>query len=306
MKYYFIVNPNSGKRDITPEILEHVRQYFEGEGAGLEYEVVVTHDIEAKTHAVRRICESSAGQPVRICACGGDGTLNGVAGAVVGHSNVEIGYFPGGSGNDFIKCFAPAEEFRSIAAFVEGKSHLTDIIRVNDGYCLNLFSVGVDADVNYCLPKYRRIPLLGGPMGYNMAVLENFFKPMGKKLRVTVGEQSFEGCFMLSAFGNGRVYGGGYYATPEAEVDDGMMDIILIDKISKLKVATVLGIYKKGEHIKSGEVADDMKSYVHFFRGTKATVEGDCDFVVNVDGEAFIARRIEAEIVPNAIRFIAP
>lgn len=305
MKYYFIVNPHSGSRDKSGDMQQLIEGYF-AQRPELDYEIVVTERPEKELHTVAEICKNSDGQPLRICACGGDGTLNGVAGAAVGHDNVEIGYYPCGSGNDFIKCFAPAEQFRSIDLFVEGKSSTVDIIKVNEDFCLNLFSVGVDADVNYCLPKYRRLPLIGGYMGYNMAVIENFFKPMGKKLKVTVDGRSFEGEFMLSAFGNGRVYGGGYYATPEAKLDDGIMDIVLIDKIGKLKVASVLGIYKKGEHIKDGQVTEKVKAFAHFMRGTDVEIESPVDIVVNVDGESFVSNKITAKIIPGAVKFVAP
>ena len=104
MKYYFIVNPHSGKKDSSPDIETAIESYFSKNGG--EYEVVVTEGPENETHMVRSICEANASNPIRICVCGGDGTLNGVAGAVVGHNNVEIGYYPARSGNDFIKCLA--------------------------------------------------------------------------------------------------------------------------------------------------------------------------------------------------------
>lgn len=304
MKYYFVVNPNSGKKNITEEITQKVNSFFGGDSS--KYEIVISHDVEAKAHTTRQICEQNAGTPIRICACGGDGTLNGVASGSLGYQNVEIGYYPAGSGNDFIKCFGGADDYRSIENFVNWKSRPVDMLRVNDTYCINLLSVGVDADVNYCLPKYRRVPLLGGPMAYNMSVLENFFKPMGKDLKVSIDGVEQSGKYMLIAMGNGRVYGGGYYATPEAKYDDGIMDIVLIDKISKLKIVGVLGIYKKGEHIKDGSVVGDMKGYVHYYHAKNVTVESKKEFVVNADGEAFVASRMTVDMLPKAFKFIAP
>lgn len=304
VKCFFIVNPKSGKRDITDEVTQKVKAFFGDRTA--EYEIIISHDVESKSHTTENICKSNIGTPIRICACGGDGTLNGVASGASGYKDVEIGYYPAGSGNDFIKCFATADDYRSVEHFVNWKSRPVDMLKVNDIYCLNLLSVGVDADVNYCLPKYRRIPLLGGPMAYNMSVLENFFKPMGKELKITIDGEPLSGKYMLIAMGNGRVYGGGYYATPEAEFDDGIMDIVLIDKISKLKIVGVLGTYKKGEHIKNGCVAEEMKGYLHYYHAKNVTVESGKEFVVNVDGEAFVSSKLTVGMMEEAIRFIAP
>lgn len=306
VKYYFIVNPHSGKKDISAEIQRLVDCYFAENDPEAAYEVVVTQEAESKLHTVRGICEAAQGRPLRICACGGDGTLNGVASGVVGFENVEIGFYSAGSGNDFVKCFGSPEDYQSIESFVRGESVPVDIVAINGDYCLNLFSVGVDANVNYGIGKYRRLPFCGGSAAYNLSLLENLMRPMGKHLRITIDGAVHDGKFMLAAFGNGRVYGGGYYALPEARWDDGLLDIVLIDKISLTKVAGALGTYKKGEHMCNGEVIEKMRGFLHFYRGKHITIDSKKKFVLNNDGESTITNHVEAVIQSPGIRFICP
>ena len=302
MKYYFIINPNSGKKDITQELTEKIYTFFEGSSD--KYDIRVCESAAIATQTVKEI--SALRGQARICACGGDGTLNAVICGAAGAKNVEVGYYPAGSGNDFIKCFGEPEDFLKLENFVNAPSHAVDLISVNNTYCFNLLSVGIDADVNYCIPKYRRLPMVGGPMAYNMSLLECFFNPIGKNLSITLADGSrINGSFMLIALGNGRVYGGGYYATPEARYDDGLIDVVLIDKLGRLQMLPVIGGYKKGEHIKDADMSEKFKKYGSFFRTTGAVIESDRDFVVNIDGEPSVARRLEVAMHPAAFSFIS-
>ncbi len=302
MKYLFIVNPISGKREAPNRVLPLIESVIKP--TGVDYEVVMT---EYPGHA-REIAKAAgeSGEPTRICSCGGDGTFSEVASGAFGYDNLEVTIFPCGSGNDFIKCFEDTEAFRDISCVSDGEAVEMDVLRVNDRQCFNIVSVGFDADVNEEMNKLRRHKLLRGKISYNIAVIKCLMRPMGRKLYLDIDGVKREGTYMLSAFGNGRVYGGQFHATPEASIEDGLIDVVTVNKIPLSRIVPLIGKYTKGEHIIGGEVIDECKDCVLFCRAKKVSVTSDGEFVVNIDGEVFRADKLDVEVVPKAMRFVIP
>ena len=99
MRHVFLINPAAGKYDRTGEFTQTIRAACEG----LDYEILVSRAPGDCTHIAQ--AAASSGEPVRLYACGGDGTLNEVVNGAAGHANAAVTHFPGGSGNDFIKIF---------------------------------------------------------------------------------------------------------------------------------------------------------------------------------------------------------
>ncbi|MEG0751132.1 MAG: diacylglycerol kinase family lipid kinase [Oscillospiraceae bacterium] len=302
MKYLFIVNPISGKRDAKETIVPLIENWFKNKD--FDWQIVLTEYPKHAEELARTAGES--GEKTRVCACGGDGTLSETVNGAFGFDNLEIACFPCGSGNDFIKCFGGAENFRSVELVVNGFSTPIDVLRVNDCNCFNLMSVGIDADVTEGTIRWRRFPAFRGAISYNLALAECLLKPLGKKLRMTVDGERFDGTYMLTAAGNGKVYGGGYVATPEARPDDGIIDVVTVDKIPLMRIMKVLGLYKRGEHIVDGKVIDSLKDCVHYMRASELSIESDKEFVVNIDGEVFMSNSITVKLLHHAVRFVVP
>lgn len=302
MKYVFILNPMSGKRDARTAVEPIVRAWFEGKD--YDWELVETEYPQHAREIAKKAAE--AGGPVRICACGGDGTLSEVVSGVFGCENVEVAHYPCGSGNDFVKCYGDAQAFRSVEAIVEGAAQPIDLLRVNDMLCMNLISVGIDADVAEGMNKWRKYKFLRGPMCYNLAVVDCLLRPLGKHMRLTVGDEVLEGSFMLAAAGNGKVYGGGYMATPDAVVDDGIIDVVTVDKIPLTRIVKVLGIYKKGQHFQNGEVTEELRDCLRYHKTNRLRIESDKDFALNVDGEILHTRDVSVEMLHHSLQFVVP
>lgn len=304
MKYVFIVNPISGKRDANEVLVPKIHAFFQDRN--LEYAVEVTsypkHALEiAKQYA-------QTGERVRLCACGGDGTLNEVVTGAFGYDNAEIACYPNGGGNDYIKCFGESEPFRDLETVVSGKSIAVDLLRLNDNFCVNILSVGLDADISEAVNKYRKAKFLRGPMAYNMALLECVLKPLGKPLVIEIGDSvRLEKNFILVVAGNGKVYGGGYMALPEAKNNDGAIDIVFVEKMGLARVAKLIPIYKKGYHIKRGDVIADLNDKMYFYRCTDhMRILSKEPFIVNFDGERIQTTNVEISMLPAAVRFIVP
>lgn len=113
MRHVFLINPAAGKYDRTGEFTQTIRAACEG----LDYEILVSRAPGDCTHIAQ--AAASSGEPVRLYACGGDGTLNEVVNGAAGHANAAVTHFPGGSGNDFIKIFSDPAAFRSLPRLLD-------------------------------------------------------------------------------------------------------------------------------------------------------------------------------------------
>lgn len=303
MKYLFIINPMSGRRDADKILIPQIEEW--AKGRGVDYSIEVT---QYQRHATEIVHDYAAKyDALRVCACGGDGTISETAAGAVGYKHVEMAIYPSGGGNDFIKCFADKDVFLNFDAVVDGESIPIDMLKVGDYYCINILSVGIDADINQGTSRYRKVKMFRGPMAYNLSLVEHLFKPMGKHLHITIDDNlELKDHYILVAAGNGQVYGGGYRATPEAKLNDGKMDIVAITKMNLIKIAQVLGIYKKGQHIKDGVIVEKLQENVEFIRAEKLTIQSDKEFVVNIDGESIRDTAIEVAIEPLSLRLVLP
>ena len=134
MEHLFIINPAAGSRDRTEEYSKLIRKVC-GE-RGLSCRIAVS----AAPGDCRRLAREAAesGRPVRIYACGGDGTLNEVAAGAAGFDNAAVTVFSGGSGNDFVKLFDDPKAFFDLERLLDADEAVFDMIRCNDDLSLNI------------------------------------------------------------------------------------------------------------------------------------------------------------------------
>jgi diacylglycerol kinase (ATP) len=304
MKHVFVVNPVSGKTDAGKMMVPKIKAA--AAAAGIEPQFLLTERPKHATEMAREIGQS--GETVRIYAVGGDGTLNEVLAGASPYKNIEVGSIPVGSGNDFVRNFGMAEDFLDLPGQLAGMPLDLDLMQVDDGISAAITSVGLDADVAYKIPKYRRIPLLGGSMAYNISIVENLLKPMGKKVAVTIDGERREGNYLIATVCNGQTYGGGFCAAPVASLTDGVLDVILVQKVSRLRIAGIIGRYKKGLHFENGEIISKFKNIIEYYKGTEVEIKplDKDDFILNVDGECGPALRLYAKVMPLAGQFVLP
>lgn len=304
MRYVFVINPISGKRDIQEMLVPKIHEYFRDKA--LDYIIELTERPKHATEIVKKHAESM--EKIRVCACGGDGTLNEVAAGAYSYENVEIACYPCGSGNDFIKSLGgEADDYRDISVMVTGKSIPVDIMTVNDRFCINIMSVGIDADISEAVIKYRKAKFLRGPMAYNLALLECILKPLGKNFKIKIDDKlELNDKYLLAVAGNGRVYGGGYNAVPQAQIDDGKMDIVLVENMKLSRITNVIPVYKRGEHLVDGRIVEELADKLSFCRAGKMEISSEEEFIVNIDGERFHTKYVKAGMIKKALRFVVP
>jgi len=299
MRYVFILNPTAGKKNAYYSIFPSIQKYFDANG--LE---CVCHITKKPMHALELAnMEGAKGDPVRIYAIGGDGTLSETAAGAMGKNHVEIGIIPCGSGNDYIKTFGKVESFLSIESQMSAPSHSVDMIRSGEQYSINLCSIGLDAKVGYNMSHFKKIPFVSGSMAYNFAMIKTLFGKIGDQLEITIDDdKKYEGNYVFALAGSGKYYGGGFCGAPQAIPDDGLLDFILIKKPPLRQIPALIPIYKSGGHIDSKR----FKDILTFCRGKKMEVKALRPAIANLDGECHIIDKIDFEVVPNCVRFIVP
>ena len=296
MKHVFIVNPAAGKFDRTEGYRAMIDAAFRPRG--LTYELLVSKAPGDCRSLARQAAES--GEEVRIYACGGDGTLNEVVNGVVGFDNAAVTHFPGGSGNDAIKVFSNPAAFASIDRLLDADEARFDLIRCNDTYALNVLSIGFDARVGTDIARFKRLPLVTGKGAYILSILSNMLHGLSAQYTVTLGSgETISGQKTMICICNGRWYGGSFNPMPEAEPDDGILEVLVVDKVNLLQVASVVGQYQKGHYA-------DFPELIRHYRCTDLRIECKEPSVVNVDGEAIHTTDAKISLVPHAIRFFYP
>ena len=296
MKHIFIINPAAGKYDRTEEFSGKIAAACASRG--LDYAIHVSEKPGDCRDAAR--CAAEAGEEVRLYACGGDGTLNEVVNGAAGFANAAVTHFPGGSGNDTIKIFDDPAAFTSIERLLDAEEARFDLIRCNDSYALNVLSIGFDARVGTDIARFKRLPLVSGKGAYILSIFSNMLHGLTADYTVTLDSgEVFSGRKTMICVCNGRWYGGGFNPVPEAEPDDGLLDVLVVEKVNLLQVATVVGHYQKGRYA-------DYPSLIYHARCRSLRIECVKESVVNIDGEAAYTTDAKIELIPQAIRFFYP
>ena len=295
MTHLFIINPAAGSRDRTKEYSEKIEKICGAKG--LPYRIEVSGAPGECTRIAREAAET--GENYRIYACGGDGTLNEVAAGAAGHPNVAVTVFSGGSGNDFVKLFSEPKAFFELERLLDAQEAEFDLIRCNGDISLNICSVGLDARIGTDVANYKRIPLLSGFRAYAVSTVVNVIRGIAERYTVEINGETIEGEQTLICACNGRFYGGGFNPVPEADPTDGLLDVLLITKVSRLKVAQVIGKYKDGKY-------KELSHLVRHFKTDKLTIKCPGVTPINLDGELRLGETVEISVADEKLRFFYP
>ena len=295
MKHIFIINPAAGSRDRTADYSEKIHTACHQRN--LNYEIQVS---SAPGECFRLAREAAqTGEEVRLYACGGDGTLNEVASGAAGFSNAAVTVFSGGSGNDFVKIFSEPTAFFDLERLLDAEEATFDMIRCNDDIALNICSVGLDARIGTDVANYKRLPLLHGFRAYAASTVVNVVRGISEHYVIEVNGRVIDGHKTMICVCNGRFYGGGFNPVPEADPADGLLDVLVVEKVSRLQVPGVIGKYKSGQYKK-------LPHLVEHLRTDKLTIRCDQETPINLDGELRLAKTVEFSLAEEKLRFFYP
>lgn len=291
-KWAFIVNPIAGNgygKEMLPVIQRKIDEF------NINGEIAVSekhgHAIELAAEYVKKGC-------THIIAVGGDGTMNEVGKMLLDKPHIITGIIPAGTGNDFNQILGFPDRFEDEHWEIFFQQH---VIKMDYGSCngipfMNGMGLGFDAEVaakNYVAPGETK---MGGKGKYLKAILGTlfFFREYRVKI-INNGQVEETDCF-INTISNGRRYGGGFYLTPHAIANDGLLDICMIRRLGLFKRLDILIKVSKGAH------TNDKR--VNYSKATSFEIDFGKKVPFHVDGEVFYAQHFKVEIVPGKIPII--
>ena len=307
MRYIYIINGRADKASQYQEFYEQLQE------TPHPHEVYTTLGEGDATRYVRLYCDLHPEEEVCFVACGGNGIINGVASGLVGYmysgdpaarhcdnKTIAILYF-GGATEDFIINF-PGRNFRSVKEMLAGTVTPTDIIQVNDSYCLNVCNIGFNSKVasraNELVAKGK-----SAHEAYTRGVINAILTSRYNRIKILVdGERIARGPMVLCTVANGRRVGGEFNCAPDAQVDDGLMDVCYFRAMSLLRLLLLIPHYRKGDHIGCKAAGKRI-----LYRQAREVIISSDDLIdIYLDGEQLPGSQFELKILPGALPLRLP
>lgn len=306
MSALVILNPVAGRgraRRLWPQVDAALS------AAGVGFDLTET---DAPLEAMR-LAEGAAGRYAAVIAVGGDGTVHEVVNGLMRAPiavRPALGVLPLGSGDDYAKMLpprspgAPRPHWRAaLAAIALGRARAHDVGVIRDGeggerYFANGMDVGFGAHVARNIAQVPR--WVTGLGAYLAAIAQTMVRYPTLELRLQLdGDEPFAHRSTIAAVMNGRCFGGSFWACPDARADDGLLDVLLADVVSRAQILRLVPKLMRGTHV--GE------PILRMLRARRLVIESEEPLVLEADGElpALAGRRLEIEVIPGALRVLA-
>jgi len=292
-KWCFIVNPTAGGGSgklVMSDLIKQINKRF------LDATILMTEYHGHATELSKRSLENGC---THIIAVGGDGTMNEVAGPLIGQKNVLTGLIPAGTGNDFIQILGFPDRFSEAHwdIFFDQSSIHMDVGQVNGIFFLNGMGLGFDAQVaaaNYVEPG--QVAKSGGKGKYIWHIVKTLLFYRERLVTITSrGQQQKTDCF-INTISIGRRFAGSFFLTPEAIANDGLLDVCMIRKLNLIQRFKILAMVPKGTHIQDKKVDYYQTESLGINFGEKVPF--------HVDGELYFDTNFEVSLLPAALRII--
>ncbi len=286
--YLLLINPSAGSGRALkrlPAIESEMRNH------GLDYRIVRTTSVE---HGCSEALAGAAAGEIPVVVSG-DGLVGKVGGVLAG-GDVPLGIVPGGRGNDFARVLGiPTEPAGAVAVLAEGNRRRVDVGEANGERFVCIASCGFDSDANRIA---NEVGAVKGPLVYAYAALRALsqWRPAHFTVTIDGAERGFDGYSVAVA--NSKAYGGGMFVAPDAELDDGLLDVVTTGNVSKRAFLQNLPKVFKGTHVDEAQV--DVA------RGAVVEIAADRPFAVYADGDHLTDLPATVRLLDGALELIAP
>lgn len=269
--------------------LETVKSVFER--ADVEYQILLTTHKGHATEYAKTITKESGHT---LIAMGGDGTLHEILNGFENFENNALGLIPLGTGNDFAAAAGVPLDVKLAAERIAFRMPTRiDFIELASGLrSLNIVGMGVDVEVleRTYAGKHH------GKSKYFRSLIATLFKFKSYKFTVEYNGKCEEHFGLIAALGNGSMFGGGIKICPEAKIDDGYMDMVIVDYISRAKLLSALLKLMRGKVNKIKEATTARVTQAKF-------VMDNPDFTIQAEGELYKNVQIDAKLVTDKLKF---
>jgi YegS/Rv2252/BmrU family lipid kinase len=258
---------------------------------GITHRVVLTEGLEHGREEARQ----AASQGEVVVVMSGDGLIGQVGGELAG-TGATMGVIPGGRGNDFARAVGiPTRIGEAAALIATGTSREIDVGEIDGKRFLCIASFGFDSDANRIANQARWVR---GNLVYLYAALRALaaWKPARFELTLDGETLAFRGYSVAAA--NSNAYGGGMLIAPDAELDDGLLDVVCSGQVSKRRFLANLPKVFKGTHVNNPEVT--------VRRAAEVGIQADRPFAVYADGDHIADLPATVRLLPRSLRVIAP
>ena len=225
----------------------------------------------------------------------GDGLVGAVGGAMAG-SETPLGIIPGGRGNDLARVLGISNEpEEAVDVLRGGETRRIDVGEVNGKRFLGIVSVGFDSEANRVANETR---ILRGNLVYAFAALRTLIRWKPGRFTVRVDDERYRFTGYSVSVANSRAFGGGMFIAPDAQLDDGVFDIVAVGEVGKLKFVANLPKVFKGTHVEEDEV--------QVFRAQHLELSASRPYPVYADGEHLTDLPASLRVLPRALSVIVP
>jgi len=300
LKTELIINQTAGggkAKKLLPEITNIFHKI------DFPFYTTFTNSPEGATNLARQAADNGADLIVSV---GGDGTINEIInGIVTAKNHPALGIIPAGWANDFIKSTAiPNNIYQACQVIKEGKTRKIDLGLINQQiYFANVCGIGFDAEItalaNQIKTNHPNLPSLSSYV-YVFAAIKKLLSPIPSfQVKITIDDQVIEKDILFLAIANGRIEGGKFNIAPNAKIDDGLLDVWIINKMNRTRCLRLLPKAMKGTHKEVPEVS--------YFHGKKITIEAAEPLTAQVAGEMLVPqKKYQIEILPKKLNLLTP
>lgn len=286
-----IYNPTAGRGKARRWVRE-VEEYLRSRGARVDCEPSTGPD-----DLVRIAAESSRDRNYdRVVVCGGDGTLN-LAIREFDLATGTLALIPTGSGDDFARVTGIPRNIRKACDnALDGRVREVDVALANNLRYLGVAGLGFDSEVADF--ANNNVKFLRGSAVYLYAIFRVLPKFTPRPVRIRTENGTREQNIMFAAVGNSRQYGGGIRITPDAVIDDGLLDICIVHETTRVELLKTLPKAYTGAHVKS--------AFVETGRGREFHFESDEAMAVYADGEPLTKTPVSFGLAGQKLRIVTP
>ena len=258
----------------------------------------VFHETSRKREAteIARRLTDGAGEAMDIVAMGGDGTLNEVLNGLADPGKVRLGIIPCGSGNDFAAVAGiPQAPEAALQLLLAGEAKPTDYLECGGVRGINAIGTGIDVDI---LRRYNRMKLLKGSAAYLASLVLTLFSYRPRHFTECTPDGDRQHRAFIACAGNGQCIGGGIPVCPRAKIDDGLLDIVIVDDIPIPGIPTAFVKLLKRRILELPTTT--------FRRDSRLRVTADGPMPIQIDGEIYEDLPFDVRLVSGKLRVYRP
>ncbi len=293
----FVVNPVAG-RGHAGRLAQQLASKLKDSGATVSVSVTA-----ARGDAERLAREAAEAGATRVIACGGDGTIhevvNGLMSVPGGAGNTALGIVSSGRCNDLAYALdIPTDPSGVAEALLHGILRPIDLGRIGDRYFTTVATLGFDSEVSQYVAEGRAPSFLRGAAAYVYATLVTLIRYRSPWVHLKGDFGEYEGSLLLAATGNTSRYGGRMKITPSAVIDDGLLDVCLVEAVSRREVVRMIPKVFSGKHLSHPAVS--MK------QTRRLEIESQEPLWLWADGEPIAQTAATIEVVHHALSVVMP